>query len=96
MNKFVLSQRARRDLEDIWEYIAADNLDAAERWLGEAEKAFHLLAEWPNLGHPRKDLTHKPVLFWPIGRYLIIYRGDRRPVEVVRVVSAFRDVSKLL
>jgi len=96
MSSFVLSPRARRDLDGIWEHIAADNLDAADRWLTEAEKALHLLSEWPNIGHTRKDLTDKRVLFWPIGRYLIIYRGDRRPIQVVRVLSAYRDVPRLL
>ncbi len=54
------------------------------------------LAEMPNLGHTRKDLTDKPVLFWPVGRYLIVYRGDRQPIEVARVLSAYRDIPKLL
>ena len=31
MSGFVLHPQAYRDLEEIWEYIAADNLDAADR-----------------------------------------------------------------
>ena len=96
MSRFILSPLASRDLDQIWEYIAADNLDAADHWLAEIEKAMGRLAEMPNLGHTRRDLTDKPVLFWPVGRYLIIYRADRRPIEVVRVVSAYRDVPRLL
>jgi antitoxin ParD1/3/4/toxin ParE1/3/4 len=96
MSTFLLSPRAQSDLDEIWNYIAADSLDAADRWRGELEKAMHRLAEMPNLGHTRKDLTHKPVLFWPVGRYLIIYRGDRQPIEVARVLSAYRDLPKLL
>jgi antitoxin ParD1/3/4/toxin ParE1/3/4 len=60
------------------------------------QKAIQLLAEMPRLGHTRKDLTHRSVLFWPVGRYLIIYRADRQPIEVVRIVSAYRDVPQLL
>lgn len=96
MSDFILSPAANRDLEEIWEYIAADSADAADRWLAKLEKATHLLAEMPTIGHTRKDLTDKSVLFWPVGRYLIIYRADRRPIEVVRVLSAYRDVSGLL
>jgi plasmid stabilization system protein ParE len=96
MSQFILSPLAKGDLDEIWEYIAVDNLDAAERWLAEVDKAVHLLAERPNLGHTRKDLTDKKVLFWPVGRYLIIYRADRRPIEVVRIVSGYRDVPRLL
>jgi plasmid stabilization system protein ParE len=31
MSGFVLHPEAYTDLDDIWEYIAADNLDAADR-----------------------------------------------------------------
>lgn len=40
MNRFVLTVRAEQDLNDIWEYLAADNLDAADRILNEIETAF--------------------------------------------------------
>ncbi len=96
MSDFILSPAAHRDLEEIWEYIAADSVDAADRWLAKLEKAIRLLADMPKIGHTRTDLTSKPVLFWPVGRYLIIYRSEPQPIEVVRVLSAYRDVSKLL
>jgi plasmid stabilization system protein ParE len=96
MSQFILSSLASRDLDETWEYIAADNIDAADRWVSEIEKALRLLADRPALGHTRKDLTRRPVLFWSAGRYLIIYRADRQPIEVVRIVSAYRDISRLL
>ena len=96
MSQFILSPEANRDLDEIWEYIAEDSIDAADRWLAKLEKAINMLAEMPGIGHTRKDLTNKPVLFYPVGRYLIIYRADRQPIEVIRVLSAYRDVSRLL
>ncbi|MFN0101523.1 MAG: type II toxin-antitoxin system RelE/ParE family toxin [Bryobacteraceae bacterium] len=35
MKRFVLSPDAAQDLDDIWEYIAEDGLDAADRLIGE-------------------------------------------------------------
>jgi antitoxin ParD1/3/4 len=96
MSQFILAPLASRDLHETWEFIAGDNLDAADRWLAEMEREIRRLAEMPRLGHTRKDLTEKPVLFWPVGKYLIIYRADRQPIEVVRVVSGYRDVPRLL
>jgi hypothetical protein len=29
----------------------------------------------PGMGHRREDLTPCPILFWPVGAYLIIYSG---------------------
>jgi len=45
LSRFILSPLARRDLDETWEHIAADNIDAADRWVSEIEKAIHLLAE---------------------------------------------------
>ena len=39
MSRFVLTLRAGQDLDDIWEYIAADNIEAADRVLDRMEKA---------------------------------------------------------
>jgi plasmid stabilization system protein ParE len=53
------------------------------------------LAANPSLGHRRPDLTDRPVLFWPLRRYLIIYT-PQKPIEIVRVVSGYRDLPALL
>ena len=48
------------------------------------------------LGHTRKDLTQYPVLFWPVGSYLIIYRAGRSPIEIVAVTQGSRDIPAFL
>jgi len=71
--------------------IAADKVDAADRWIGKVFDAFEALARTPGMGHKREDLTDYPVLFWPVGSYLIIYRAEQRPVEIVAVTQGSRD-----
>src|ERR1017187_1573462 len=93
---YVLSADADFDLDEIWEYIAADNLDAADRWIGKLFDAFEALGQTPGMGHRREDLTPYPVLFWPVGAYLIIYRTDRRPTEIVAVTQGSRDIPAFL
>ena len=34
MIPYVLSEDADRDLDAIWDYIAVDSIDAADRWIG--------------------------------------------------------------
>jgi len=34
MKEYVLSTGAELDLDEIWEYIALDNIRAADRWVG--------------------------------------------------------------
>jgi plasmid stabilization system protein ParE len=93
---YVLSVDADFDLDDIWEYIAADNIDAADRWIGKLFDAFEALGQTPGMGHRREDLTSYPVLFWPVGTYLVIYRAERLPIEIVAVTQGSRDIPAFL
>jgi plasmid stabilization system protein ParE len=93
---YVLSADAEFDLDEIQETIAADNLDAADRWIGKLFDAFETLEQTPGLGHQREDLTPYPVLFWPVGAYLIIYRAGRRSIEIVAVTQGSRDIPAFL
>ena len=43
MNGYVLSADADFDLDAIWEYIAADNIPAADRWAGKLFDIFEAL-----------------------------------------------------
>jgi len=76
--------------------IAADNIDAADRWVEKLFDAFEALGQMPGMGHRREDLTSCPVLFWPVGAYLIIYRVERRPIEIVAVTQGSRDIPAFL
>jgi plasmid stabilization system protein ParE len=96
MADFFYSPEARRDLLEIWEFIAQDNLDEADRVEREIEQASVKLAANPELGHFRRDLTSRPVRFWATYSYLIIYDPETRPLEVVRILSGYRDVAQLL
>ena len=49
MSRFVLTPVADQDLNDIWDYIATDNVEAADRVLSAREKAFQRLADGPAL-----------------------------------------------
>ena len=48
------------------------------------------------MGHRLEDLTSHPVLFWPVDAYVIIYRSERRPVEIAAVMQGSRDIPAFL
>jgi|HubBroStandDraft_1064217.scaffolds.fasta_scaffold303016_2 plasmid stabilization system protein ParE len=96
MSKCVLSEGADLDLDEIWEYIAQDNIDAADRWIDKLFDAFERLARNPGMGHTRKDLTDHEVLFWPVAAYLIIDRKHGRQIEIVAVTQGARDIPSFL
>jgi plasmid stabilization system protein ParE len=96
MKKYVLGQGAELDLDEIWEYIAQGSIDAADRWIGKLFDAFDALALAPGMGHKREDLTAYPILFWPVGSYLILYRVQSERIEIVAVTQGARDIPSFL
>ncbi len=76
MTGFVLHPDALTDLTEIWEYIAADNPSAADRVLDEIEEAVRALVPFPQMGHPRADLTSRPLRFQLVRDFLIAYAPD--------------------
>ncbi len=54
------------------------------------------LADHPGQGHKREDLTDQPLSFWPVYSYLIIYRPETSPLEVIAIPSGFEDVADIL
>ena len=97
MSRYVLGSDAVLDLEDIWDYIASDSIDAADRWIAKLFEAFEEIARMPGIGHRREGLTPYPVLFWTVGAYLIIYRAtEGRLVEIVAVTQGSRDIPSFL
>ncbi len=54
MRAFVLTRLAARDLSEIWDYLAADNVEAADPVLAALEKGMRKLAKQPGIGHLRR------------------------------------------
>ena len=97
MNQFRLSPDPRRDIREIWEFVAADNVEAAGRVRRRIQATCQVLAERPFLGHRRDDLTARvDVRFWPVYSYLIVYRPHTVPLEILRVPHGRRDVAELI
>ena len=98
MHRYELSPEAVDDLLNIQEFVPADSPAAADRLVEEFFSTFEHLAAWPRSGHSRVDLTERPVLFWPVGSYLIVYhlRDDYELVQIVAVLLAARDVPAIL
>lgn len=63
MSGYALHPEAFTDLDDIREFIARDNVDAADRVITEIFDALRALAAFPHQGHRRPDLTFRPLHF---------------------------------
>jgi plasmid stabilization system protein ParE len=96
MKSFVFTPLAARDLNEIWDYLAGDSIEAADRVLDAVEKALRGLAKNPGKGHWREDLADRRHCFFLVYSYLIVYRPETKPMQVIRVLHASRDIQVLL
>ena len=92
MSDYAFHPDAFGDLDEIWEYIADDNIDAADRVLADIYLTLGTLATSPHIGHRRPDLTDRPLRFHVAREeYLIAYVSDQRPLWVVAVFHGRRN-----
>lgn len=96
MSEFVLTPAAEGDLVKIIAYLEGENPDAVLTVVDALDEAMQRLADNPGIGHARSDLTGEAVRFWPVFKYLVIYRPGTQPLQIVRVLLGRRDVKHIL
>ena len=95
MRRYFLSSVAEADTLSVWEYIAQDNIIAADRMIDRFTAAFERIAINPETGeryqHPKGEfriVTELP--------YLIFYRIAGEEIEIVRVLHGARRWDELV
>jgi plasmid stabilization system protein ParE len=92
MSGYAFHPEAFADLDEIWEYIAEDSIDAADGVLADIHATLRTLAASPHIGHRRPDLTNRPLRFHVVrDEYLIAYAPDKTPLWVVAVFHGRRN-----
>ena len=94
MAEITWTAEAQRWLQDIFEYIAADNPDAAMRTVNGIYERTQVLATFPELGH-RYWASSRHVRILLCGHYRITYLvKDDRNIDVLGVFHGSLDISK--
>lgn len=91
MTEYAFHPEAFADLDEIWEYIAEDNIDAADRVITEVFEAIRKLVPFPERGHRRPDLTSRPLRFIRVYDYLVAYAPEESPLWVIAVLHGKRN-----
>lgn len=95
--RYVLAPQAARDLVDIWHYIKEQSSETlANRVESVIRDSILLLSRSPGAGHWRRDLTDQDVKFFSVYSYLVVYRPQTKPLQVVSILHGKRDVAALL
>ena len=82
---------AAADILDIWDHIAEDSIEQADRWVDKLDDKFKLIATQPLMGRARNELA-AGVRSFPFGRYVIFYEPIDNGIDVVRVLHSARDI----
>lgn len=85
--------RARQDLLDLWDYMADENETAADGVLDRVESVLVMLADNPEAGRLRAELFENLRSF-PVGSSVLFYFPRQRGIELVRVLSGYRDIGR--
>jgi toxin ParE1/3/4 len=88
-NKFRKLPQA--DLDSIWDFIAIDDIQAAERLINRIGNVFQMLVENPLAGRERPELRRNLRSF-PVGNYVVFYSPVSDGIEVVRVMNSRQDI----
>jgi toxin ParE1/3/4 len=94
MPKYTLTSRADSDLEEIWEYTDERwGRTQAHNYLTQLERRMSALAENPNRGRMRLEISGMPMSYHE-GRHVIFYRTIAEGIEVLRVLHDSMDFSR--
>ena len=87
--------QAIRDVDEIFDWVAADNMAAAGKLAERITQATDRLTEFPHSGTPRSDLGPE-IRSIVVDHYLVLYRVGPDSVDIVRVVHGARDLGRVL
>ncbi len=87
---YTFTHQARQDLNEIIEYIARNNPAAAINLVRSIDEKCETLSNFPNMGKSYEYLAAQ-LRGIPVSNYVIFYRQVQNGIEVVRVLSGYRD-----
>jgi toxin ParE1/3/4 len=101
MNAIKISANATQAIEDIFETIGRDNMEAVVRFHLAVEKTCELLATHPNIGTLRESTKPefkgiRSITVNSFRNYLIFFLSVQDEVRIIRVFHGARDADRWL
>jgi toxin ParE1/3/4 len=94
MGHFVLTPRARADVDDIWDYtVDRWGLDQAETYTRQLWKDIEALAERPSRGRECPEVR-PGYRQYPSGSHVLFYRSTTNGIDVIRILHERMDYER--
>jgi toxin ParE1/3/4 len=91
MKRLVVTLDASRDLSEISDYFLARSVEAGERFVEEFSQKCQYLAQFPYLGRSYAQLA-PGLRGMPLMSYIIFYQIAGDSIEILRVISGYRNL----
>jgi len=89
MARYVINILASRDLNDISEYFASNNVRSGERFFEDFNRKCKQLVSFPQSGKAYESI-YPNLKGVPLSGYIVFYRIVEDGIEILRVVSGRR------
>lgn len=94
MSSYSFSDEAVKDINNICEYVARQNSQSASQLFDAIRKKCNLVAEFPNMGKSFSRLSPN-LRGFVVENYIVFYYPREDGIDIVRVVSGYRDLESL-
>lgn len=94
MGSYTFTDAAVKDLEEICDYIARQNSQAASQLFDTIRKKCKLVANFPNMGKSYSRLASNLKGFL-VEDYIVFYHSRENGIDIVRIISGYRDFEAL-
>ena len=97
MKKYLLTNKAVRDLSDIWNYTFNNWSEfQADKYYRLLKNSFEKIAEKPNAGKPYNEVSDN-LLGYKAGHHIVFYRVENdNKVLIIRILHERMDLKRRL
>lgn len=99
MKEYIVTGSAQKDIKQIAEYIAIDNLTASIKLTKSFYETFERLSKMPESGYIRPEWSiSEKTRFSNVKKYIIVYKinEDEKSINILRVLSTYRNIRRLM
>jgi len=96
MARLIWTEPALSDLNEITDYIALDNIDAARRLVQQVLSSVERLEQFPESGRKPPELGRSRYREIIIGPCRVFYRSDGNNVYILYVMRSERELRKYM
>lgn len=93
MPKIIVTNSAEIDMQNIFDYIASDNINKAIEMINVFENKFNTIAKFPNSGFRKSCFTKRDVRECVVAKhYQIIYYVKNDTIYIQRVLTGYQNI----